>query len=100
MNSHDKVLFTVRSHISKSEPRISCVRTYLSPYDFRIFSAVVLLFLREKAKKQPNKELLKECQNQMFGLEKHEVFSDDSIYYKAIGKFIQSKEGWYNSKLI
>lgn len=99
MESYDKILFTVRSHIKK-EPRISQIRVYLKPYDYLIFSAMFLLFLNEKNKSKPNKELMKYYKSQLRHLEKYEVFSNNSIYFKAIGKFIKLKEGWYNSKLL
>lgn len=102
MKSGDTFVFTVRPTI-KSEPRITQERIYVTPFELRIIGSWNLFYSLEKDKdKKADKELLKFYKTQMYKIshnrEYFECFTDDSIYLKCLGKFVSSKEGWYNLK--
>lgn len=92
MISGETYIFTVRDRI-KSIPRIVQERVYVTPFEYRMISVFDFLFAAEKDKKYKT-----EMYKISHGKEKHEVFSDNSVYYKCFNKFVESKEGWYNLK--
>lgn len=102
MKSGEVFIFTVRSTI-KSEPRITQERVYVLPFELKIISALNLLYSVEKDKdKKADKEKLKLYKKEMhkisYGKEYFECFTDGSIYQQCLGKFVSSKEGWYNTR--
>lgn len=102
MTSGQTFIFTVRDKI-KSEPRITQEKVYVTTYELKLIFYLDFLISAEKDKKKPNKELLKTYKTELYKLsfnkEKHEIFSDDSVIFKCLGKFVETKEGWYNLKV-
>ena len=105
MKTGDKIIFTVRNKI-KSEPRVSQIRTYVEPFAFRQACALEFILAVEKDKERKadkNKlQFLKTEITKLVGenLSRHDYFSDGSVYLNCLGKFVETKEGWYNSKKI
>jgi len=102
----DKYQFTVRSAI-KSEPRVVQEKYYVEPFIMKQLLVLDFIFSREKElKEKGNKQLIKEIEQKKIKLcnglliDKRDYFSDNSLYFNCIGKFIESKEGWYNCKKI
>lgn len=102
MESGEKYIFTVRKHI-RSEPTITQERIYVEPFEYKLISYLDTLYSVEKSKdKKANRLLLQTYKTEMFKLshnrEKLEPFTSGGIYFKCLGVFMKSKEGWYNLK--
>lgn len=97
----NKYLFTVRTTI-KSNPRVSQEKYYVEPFIMKELLALDFLISRQKEDKQLIK-ILQEQKKKLCGgvlITKGDYFSDNSLYFNCIGKFVESKEGWYNCKKI
>lgn len=94
----EKYIFTLRSTI-RSEPRITQTKILISAYDYKFISSLDFLFSAEKDKgKKASKEKMQFYKSEMKGVEKHELITTDSAYWKFLDKFVETSEGWCNLK--
>lgn len=104
MNNLDVYEFTVRNEI-KGDVRVTQRKYYLLPATFKLMCSFYNLITFETEKgKNCNKDYVNMLKSELKKIvgehDKHEYFTDSSVYFKAIGLFIWSSEGWYNTKKI
>jgi hypothetical protein len=83
----------------RDEPNITQYRWYLNKDDFKYYLALKLIYNKEKDEffKQEIQLKLKKITN---GHKDFEIFSDASIYFKAINAFCVTSDGLIISKKV
>ena len=103
MKSGETYIFTLRTTL-KDVPRITQERVYVTPYEYKLISSFDLIFSAEKEKdKKADKTKLKLYKEELYKIsynkDKHEVFTDNSVYANCLNKTVETKEGFRHLKL-
>lgn len=98
MKSNTKYTFTVRNNI-KEEPRITQELIFLEEKDYNILIYLRKLINNDKLHPKFLKEIKLEYIRLLNGNEFITYFSVNCFYFKCLGKWVESKEGWYNLKI-
>lgn len=103
METGEIYIFTIRNANLKNSPRIIQQRIYIKPYYFKLALCYEKLIYNEEEKgEKTNKNKLNFLKELLFDIVKdnkrHEYFSNNSFYFECINKYIETKEGWCNTK--